>query len=567
MAPDSPPRVIAAVRKSAHKARASLAIATLLCVISATLEAVVLVSVGAGIAVLADSDTSTELSRGAVPLGFEGNRTLLLIALLLAARLTFEWHRAHFVVAVEAQRRSEYLDALLNANPASTFVRNGGLHAEVLGAHAAKSAGLLSLLVQWIQAATSVILLLAGALLVSPTVALVLLAVIIAATLGMRPLVDRIGRAADQLAAALAELAGEVVNALRTLSSIHVYGVQAAVSQRISPKIEAARASRKRAAIATALLPNVYFAGIMSLLVVGIMTVNRYNISAAAAGSIALLLLRSASYTQRLQSLAGVIAEHSSFVHAFDESVRELDRDRLGVPGRLERTTDTGRNISAHSLTFSYGASMSAVINGLSFRIEPGDRIEIRGQSGSGKSTLLALLLGWLTPTEGGVYVDDFVLVSRREPLASLVSLGFVPQAADLVAGSVNDNVRFYREIDDTRLAEVLCDVGLAHTLEEARELGRKTARSGGNDQISGGQAQRVILARALAERPRLLILDEPTSSLDEGSERRIAAALARLNPTTALLVVTHRQLGIESLPGGRVISVRASPQTLEENS
>ena len=179
--------------------------------------------------------------------------------------------------------------------------------------------------------------------------------------------------------------------------------------------------------------------------------------------------------------------------------------------------------------------------------IRKGDLTVIVGPSGGGKTTLLNLLLRLYDPTSGSVLVDGTNI--RNIALASLRSqIGFVSQEILLMDGTIRNNVRMGKlDASDEEIWEAL---GAAEIADFVRELvnGLDTRVGERGAMLSGGQRQRLALARALVRRPSLLVLDEPTSSLDAQNERELLATLRDLNLTRQLTIiaVTHRlQLAI----------------------
>lgn len=168
--------------------------------------------------------------------------------------------------------------------------------------------------------------------------------------------------------------------------------------------------------------------------------------------------------------------------------------------------------------------------------------VAVAGPSGAGKTSWLRTVLGLLPPLAGrldvvGVAVDPSGIAD--EP-ALRARVGYVPQGAGLLSGSLRDNLALGRDLDDSVLNEALGDVGLAATVAALPNgLGTDLAEDGAG--LSGGQQQRLAIARALVGRPHLLLLDEPTSALDEVAEAELIGLLRRLADERLVVVVTHR--------------------------
>jgi ATP-binding cassette subfamily C protein len=197
--------------------------------------------------------------------------------------------------------------------------------------------------------------------------------------------------------------------------------------------------------------------------------------------------------------------------------------------------------IVATNLYYKYENSEKYVINNLSYDVEPGEMLAIVGPSGSGKSTLVDLILGILEPSSGKVEV------SGARPSQAIKdwpgSISYVPQNISIFKGSLQENllVGFEKnEVDDTLINEVIENSGLEKFVnEQNKKIQFELTENGSN--ISGGQRQKIGIARALITNPKMIILDEATSALDSFSENEIIALLNGLRSKVTLVIVAHR--------------------------
>jgi ATP-binding cassette subfamily B protein len=215
--------------------------------------------------------------------------------------------------------------------------------------------------------------------------------------------------------------------------------------------------------------------------------------------------------------------------------------------------------LELEDVSFSY-ADGPEVLRGISLAVPAGSRVALVGPSGAGKSTILALVEGFY-PVTGGVIRWAGTDV-RDLPRAGLrAQLGYVEQEAPVLAGTIRDNLLLTRpEATDPELWAVLADVGLT-------ELVRRSPRGldvlVGDEGVllSGGERQRLAIARSLLARPALLLLDEPTASLDARNEQLLRETLAAAAVDRSLLVVAHRLSTVLDsdqivvLDGGRVVA------------
>lgn len=200
-------------------------------------------------------------------------------------------------------------------------------------------------------------------------------------------------------------------------------------------------------------------------------------------------------------------------------------------------------SITIHDLSFSYNKDKQ-IFDNYSLDIRKGDFVGFRGESGCGKSTLFHLILGFLKPDSGGIYVDG-VELSVDKLSAWRSKIGYVSQQLFMVEGSLLDNIIMGSDECNSmeRVKQVLRLASLDRFVETLPE-GVFTPVGEGGSLLSGGQRQRLGIARALYKRAEILMFDEATSSLDEATEHLINDSIVRLSeecPGLTLLVISHR--------------------------
>lgn len=202
------------------------------------------------------------------------------------------------------------------------------------------------------------------------------------------------------------------------------------------------------------------------------------------------------------------------------------------------------KRISICSLCFSYDKKVR-VLNDVSLDICKGDFIGFRGESGSGKSTLFHLLLGFIQPDSGGIYIDG-VLLSPERQTAWRSKIGYVSQQLFMIEGTLLDNIVMSadaKKIDRER-AESVIRLASLDSFIKTLPHGLDTPIGEGGCLLAGGQRQRLGIARALYKQAEILMFDEATSSLDETTEHAINDAIVRLSeecPGLTLLIISHR--------------------------
>ena len=219
-------------------------------------------------------------------------------------------------------------------------------------------------------------------------------------------------------------------------------------------------------------------------------------------------------------------------------TVLDTEPDMLDAPDAVD-LTDVRGVVELRDVSFGYDAE-KPVLHDVSLQIPAGKTVALVGATGAGKSTVIKLLARFYDPTEGSVLVDGHDL--RRVTASSLrEQLAVVPQEAFLFSGSVMDNIRFARpaagEDEVKRVARI---VGV-HDFVESLPEGYDTEVQEGGAALSTGQRQLISFARALLADPRILILDEATSSVDAESERRIERAMEVLFSGRTSIIVAHR--------------------------
>ena len=209
---------------------------------------------------------------------------------------------------------------------------------------------------------------------------------------------------------------------------------------------------------------------------------------------------------------------------------------RLDTPARANRFTGS---FQARALTFAYAGDDRPILRECSISAASGEFVVVRGRSGSGKSTLLRLLAGLETPSAGALYFDGRPAADWPLPeLRSWVATVFQDDA--LVSGSIAENIALFDTGFDRQRVRWAARRAIIDMDIEAMPMAYETRIGDLGSALAAGQVQRVLLARALYREPRLLLLDEFTSGLDEDTERLVVASVARLQATR--VVVTHSE-------------------------
>lgn len=239
-----------------------------------------------------------------------------------------------------------------------------------------------------------------------------------------------------------------------------------------------------------------------------------------------------------------------------NELLEELEENQ--APGRTVKMRPINGDVEFDDVRFSYVAD-KPVLHGVSFEARPGTVTALVGSSGSGKSTIISLLCAFHTPTSGRVLVDD-VDLAHVDLNTFRSQLGVVLQESFLFDGTIRENVMFSRPEATEEQFLFACRTARVDEFAEHFPDGYETVVGERGVKLSGGQRQRLSIARALLAEPRILILDEATSSLDSESEAMIQAGLAQLMQGRTTFVIAHRLSTIRRadqilvVEGGRIV-------------
>jgi ABC-type multidrug transport system fused ATPase/permease subunit len=505
-------------------------------------EAFTLVIIARVAFALADSGDTIKLSAG--PLGNVTTSIDALIALagiLVLVRIGLQCvytvlsARASFAV-VEETRTSLIHQYLAAGWPLQAAQREGRLQ-ELLTTYASAASGAFNALSQAGVSAFNLIALLATAFVVSPVASIA--AALAALSIGflLRPLRAAVRRRSGRAAAANLDFATGITELTSTLQEVKVFGVQDRVGERLGALNRRYTAAGLRTAYASGAISIVYQGVALLLLVVALAVARAAGFSELAdLGAVVLIMLRSLSYAQGFQSSLQGVHGNAPYIETLNEEeqrYRDAAMQHGGQPvGHIGA-------IRFDHVSFEYEPG-TPVLRDISLEVPHGEIVGIVGPSGSGKSTLVQLILRLREPTTGVMSIEN-----RDARTLSLDDwyghVTFVPQDPHLFAGTIADNIRFFRtDVDDAAIERA---AKLAHFHDDIQQwtLGYNTPVGERGGQLSGGQRQRLCIARALVEDPEIVVLDEPTSSLDVRSEGLIRETVADLAPHATVFIIAHR--------------------------
>jgi ABC-type multidrug transport system fused ATPase/permease subunit len=443
---------------------------------------------------------------------------------------------ANIAAEVQSRLQREVFDAYTRAAWSEQSRDREGALQELMTNQIQQAAGGALAASGFVVATLTLVVLIFSALLVNAITALTVIATAVILFLVLRPLNQTIHRWGGMLSQAQMDFASGVGQATRLAEETHVFGVAAAQRATMGGYIDAARKFFYRVQMLGRVVPNVYQSCIY-LLVVGMLAV----LSAvhaghiAALGAVVLLIIRAGGYGQAVQGAYQALRGALPFV----ERVQDVaDRYAASEPVRGELSLETIESLEFERVSFAYTPERE-VLHELSFAVAGGEAIGVVGPSGAGKSTLMQLLLQLREPTAGRYLVNGRE-ASQVRPHDWHVQVAYVPQEPRLLHATVAQNIRFFRQLDDAAVERAARLARIEHDIE-SWPAGYDTLIGPRADAISGGQQQRICIARALAAHPAMLVLDEPTSALDPRSESLLQESLIALKDELTLFVIAHR--------------------------
>jgi len=271
-----------------------------------------------------------------------------------------------------------------------------------------------------------------------------------------------------------------------------------------------------------------------------------------------------------VSQIAGLLTQY----HVASTSLTSLDRL---MENEVERPDDKvfisrggfAGSIEFREVSFCYPDQEISALRNVSFVIRPGERVGILGRVGSGKTTLEKLILGLYRPTDGAVLVDG-IDVRQLDPAELRRHIGYVQQDVTLFYGSLRENITIGAPFADDASILRAAEIGGLAEFINTHPQGFDMLIGERGESLSGGQRQGVAIARALINEPPMLLLDEPTSSMDNSTEAMVKSALAEYTKGKTLMLVTHRTSLLDLvdrllvIDGGRLVADGPKEQVVQ---
>lgn len=335
---------------------------------------------------------------------------------------------------------------------------------------------------------------------------------------------------------------GHLIESLAALESIKSSGAEGVVQKSWQQMIgHTANWQLKVKKISTSVANVANFTVQLSVVFVVILGVYRVADNAISMGGIIAAVMLSSRAIAPMAQLANLMTRGNHTISALRQlNTIMTQEDEFENKGHLVSKQRLQGQITADHISFSYPGAERPVLSTMSLTIQPGERVAIIGRNGSGKSTLAKLLVGLYQPTAGSLRYDGLDS-AQIHPTDLRRNFGYLPQDVTLFHGTIRDNILFgTRQVTEHQLIRAVQLSGVSQfTNLEAEGLDQQVGEGG--LALSRGQRQTVALARATLNDPPVLIMDEPTASLDARAEKQFIRAMQNVTRERSLLLITHK--------------------------
>lgn len=523
------------------RARTRLAILVPLSALAGLAEAALLALIAASALALSQGEREVVADLG--PLAVEAELPVVLtVGLVLAVirgllHLALAYLPASISATAMASLRKRLFDAFVQATWATKSAERDGQFQSLMTTQIQATAQAIISVGSAITAGLVFLMLLVSAFTLSLVAAVVLTVSSLLLLMALRPLSRRLRRHAKALSAENIEYTKGVQEIALMAEETQVFGASADYRDAFYRQVDAVREPLLRTRYLTGATPSLYQSAAQIMLVLALFAVSSMDADQLATlGAVVLLLVRAQSYGQRLQAALTSIDEKVPFMNHLADAIDTYTQNRQHDG---DRPLDRVESVAMRNVRFGYKPDVE-VLHGISFEVRRGEAMGIVGPSGAGKSSVVQLLLRLREPTAGRVLVNggDAREVRRAD---WQTRVAYVPQSPQLIWGTVAENIRFFRphftDVEVERAAR------RAHVHDEIMSWpdGYGTTIGQRASAVSGGQRQRLCIARALVSEPDVLILDEPTSALDVHSEELVQRSLEELKRDMVVFLVAHR--------------------------
>ncbi|WP_413315905.1 ABC transporter ATP-binding protein [Prochlorococcus marinus] len=338
----------------------------------------------------------------------------------------------------------------------------------------------------------------------------------------------------------ISNLASLLAETIQIIPLIRAYGAEHWIQKRFNEEVDLHRNAKYKALKQLALQhPVIGFIeafGILVVLAIGALRIQAGAIDGQGFSSFFAALLMLIDPISHLTTNFNELQQGKASLRRLKD-IERAPREKSSDLTPIKTTTNKGE-IIIDNLSFSYKDG-NTVISNLNLKIEPGNKVALVGPSGAGKSTIFSLLLKFLVPQRGAIFIDgNNIALTNSRDVRSLMAI--VPQKVNILSGTILESIRFGRESTKDQVINA-AKIANAHDfiMNMPEQYDTYIEESGTN--LSGGQLQRISIARALLDNPSILLLDEATSALDADAERSVQMALNQAMKNRTVLIIAHR--------------------------
>jgi ATP-binding cassette subfamily C protein LapB len=353
------------------------------------------------------------------------------------------------------------------------------------------------------------------------------------------PAMDRLGAQSLQEGLHKQTVLVETIGALETVKAVGSAPIlRGRWNNAVSGHAAISLRHRLTSLVATTFAQSAQMISYAGVVIVGVTLIAEREMSLGGLIACSILAGRAVAPLTQITSLLSRISTTRSAYREID-NVMQVERETLDDEQALSPQSLKGA-VAFERVSFAYPGTEVPALDDVSFSIEPGERVAVIGRVGSGKSTLARLLLGLYPPASGNVMVDGIDL-RQFDKLQLRRLVGTALQESVLFSGTVRENITLGREdIDDDAMIAAARIAGADAFLSRlSNGYDRRLIDRG--ESLSGGQRQAIALARALAGDPQVLVLDEPSSQMDNETEGAVIAAIEKETRGRTMIVITHR--------------------------
>ncbi len=366
----------------------------------------------------------------------------------------------------------------------------------------------------------------------------------------------------------LASLLGE---AIQGLPIIRAFAVESWMQKKFDNQVELHRKARyktlKLLALQHPVIGFIEAAGILCVLAIGTSRINNGALSSQEFSSYFAALLMLIDPISHLTTNFNELQQGQASLRRLREIEMEPEEQKNTIAAYLDKKPKG--NIEFKNVSFGYKNDQN-IIQNISLKINHGEIVAIVGPSGAGKSTLLSLILGFIKPLEGQILIDKKNLYSfntdniRRE-------IALVPQSMNIMSGTVKEAIQFGRDVG---IEEIInCSIKAnAHKFIQQTKNSYDTYLQERGSNFSGGQLQRISIARALVGNPSILLLDEATSALDAEAEKEVQLGLKQAMKSRTVIVIAHRLATVQEadkiivLDKGQIVQIGTHQELIDKS-